>query len=294
MVGQSALYREASPKQQQYASYLLTTYLEDSVAEGGHWHRFTEWHHQRYGTYLPFYELTDDYLPDDIHLEDVAFVLWAAASPSGITPEVVTNPLHPDLLALAQQVYERMDERFEQAPVGVASSQDWLIPTEQMQKERLPLQAAVPGSDTLPAYVERFLEASQGEPLMFFSSYTAMKDFFIGILGWENKEQELLPDLAVHRDFILYANAKGMLVAPDVCGYFADSHNPLYQPEVAAHEAYRLFCEQGRCPFDLLKFGMDHRLLTDAQFPFEHGKELLQQHWDFVARWFLGEYYEGE
>ena len=43
-----------------------------------------------------------------------------------------------------------------------------------------------------------------------------------------------------------------------------------------------------------MKYGMEHELLSEAQFPFENGKELLQENWDFVARWFLGEYYEGE
>ena len=38
---------------------------------------------------------------------------------------------------------------------------------------------------------------------------------------------------------------------------------------------------------------MEHDLLPEAQFPFENGKALLHENWDFVARWYLGEYYEG-
>ena len=58
--------------------------------------------------------------------------------------------------------------------------------------------------------------------------------------------------------------------------------------------AYELFCEEGLCPFDLLKYGMEHHLLDEAQFPFANGKQLLHDNWDFIARWFLGEYYEGD
>ena len=64
--------------------------------------------------------------------------------------------------------------------------------------------------------------------------------------------------------------------------------------EEAEEEAYELFCEEGLCPFDLLKYAMEHDLLPEAQFPFENGKALLHENWDFVARWYLGEYYEGE
>ena len=35
-------------------------------------------------------------------------------------------------------------------------------------------------------------------------------------------------------------------------------------------------------------------LLPDAALPFEGGREVLQRHWDFIARYFLGEYYEGD
>ena len=59
-------------------------------------------------------------------------------------------------------------------------------------------------------------------------------------------------------------------------------------PNWLEEEAYELFCEEGLCPFDLLKYGMEHDLLPEAQFPFENGKELLQENWDFVAQLVLG------
>ena len=102
-----------------------------------------------------------------------------------------------------------------------------------------------------------------------------------------------MPELESSKNFVIYANAKGMLIAPDVAQYFCDAHNPAYNAEAAAKDGYRMFCQPGMCPFDLLKYGMHKGLLTDVRLPFDHGKELLQDNWDFIARYYLSEYYEG-
>ena len=198
-----------------------------------------------------------------------------------------------DLLEFADALYNRLDAAFESAPISDYLATDWLMETELMQKKRMPLPVALPG-EKMPTNVERFLEASKGEPLLYFDSYDALKFFFVQSLKWEDEEDSLLPDLKEFGNFVVFANPKGLLIGPDVAEYFADKRNPLYNAELAEEEAYELFCEEGLCPFDLLKYGMEHDLLPEAQFPFENGKELLQENWDFVARWFLGEYYEGE
>lgn len=293
VVRESYLYGDTTAESQQQVALMLAMYLEDCVADGGNWRAFIRWHHQSYGRYLPFYTLTDDYLPDEINREDIAFLFWGINSPVGDAYDSVENPLDEDLLEFAAVVYELLDAVFESAPISDALAGDWMMETELMRKKRQPLPEAAPG-DKLPVNVERFREASSGEPLMFFDSYAALKRFFVQSLKWEDDEDSLLPDLKEFDDFVLYANPKGLLVGPDVAPYFADKRNPLYNASAAEEEAYELFCEQGLCPFDLLKYGMEHDLLPDAQFPFEKGKELLHENWDFVARWFLGEYYEGE
>ena len=213
--------------------------------------------------------------------------------PVGDDFDGVENPLDTDLLEFADVIYAQLEAVFETAPISDGLAGDWLMESELMEKKRTALPVAAPG-DQLPVNVERFLKASGGEPLMFFDSYEALKLFFVQALQWEDEEDSLLPDLKEFSDFVMYANPKGLLIGPDVAPYFADKRNPLYNAEVAEEEAYELFCEEGLCPFDLLKYGMEHELLPEAQFPFENGKELLHDNWDFVARWFLGEYYEGE
>ena len=85
-----------------------------------------------------------------------------------------------------------------------------------------------------------------------------------------------------------------MLIAHNVAAYFCEGHNQMYNAERAAAEGYKLFCRPGTCPFDLIKYGMLKGILPDVQLPFTNGKEVLQKNWDFIARYYLCEYYEGE
>ena len=64
--------------------------------------------------------------------------------------------------------------------------------------------------------------------------------------------------------------------------------------ERAAAEGYKLFCRPEACPFDLIKYGMAKGILPDVQLPFPNGKEILHRNWDFIARYYLCEYYEGD
>ena len=293
VVSESYLYKSETQESQNQVTLMLTLYLEDCVTDGGNWRQFIRWHKRNYGRYLPFYELSEGYLTDEINKEDIAFLLWGINSPVGDDFDGVENPLDADLLEFADVIYAQLEDVFEKAPISDGLAGDWLMESELMEKQRTALPVASPG-DQLPVNVERFLKASGGEPLMFFDSYEALKLFFVQALQWEDEEDALLPDLKEFSDFVMYANPKGLLIGPDVARYIADKRNPLYNAEMAEEEAYELFCEEGLCPFDLLKYGMEHDLLPEAQFPFENGKELLHENWDFIARWFLGEYYEGE
>ncbi|MDR0940058.1 MAG: DUF3843 family protein [Mediterranea sp.] len=272
----------------------LALYMEDCVANAGGWRQFIHWHKECYGRYLPFYALGEGYYPDEINREDVAFLLWDMCALDE-EKDSVLSPLDPGLWEWADSVYQLLDTLFEEAPIADAPtlSSYWVMPKEEMLKGRTPLPTILPDTK-LPIDTKRFLEASGGEALLFFGSYDDLRRFFVETLKWGNGDDGLLPELKHSLDFVLYANPKGVLVAPDVAPYFADKRNPLYNADIAAKEAYAMFVTQGFCPFDLLKYGMEHGLLTDAAFPFEHGRELLRDNWDFVARRFLGEYYEGD
>lgn len=295
-VRQSALFKERGAEAQEQATLALTLYFRDAIAQHGGWTRFAQLYRQRYSRALPFYSTDETYVDDEINLEDIALVLWTqAARPALHRPDDYTlfSPEDERLTVLSGVAYDLMDASFEDAPVIDTPSADWMEGTAALQIAATPLPDARPSAHT-PAHALRCLEHSDGYPLLYFADYAELCRFFTGVLGWENKPSNLLPDLAGRREFVIYANAKGMLLAHSVAACFCDGHNPLYNPQRAADEGYALFCQPGRCPFDLLKLGMSLGLLPDARFPFHHGKPLLQDNWDFVARYYLGEYYEGD
>lgn len=249
-----------------------------------------------YGTYLPFYPLGDDYTPDEINQEDIAFVLWTLKSQFSIFDKEYTlfSPYDKDLLALSQSAYELMDARFEEAPISEGESSFlWVMGLDLLDMPITPLPEVTPETK-LSKDAARCLEYSQGKPLLYFTDYKELCTFFVDVLGWENKRSALLPDLEYQKEFVIYANAKGMLVAHNVAAYFCEEHNPMYDAKRAAAEGYKMFCQPGECPFDLLKYGMTKGILPDVELPFLKGKETLHQYWDFIARYYLCEYYEGE
>lgn len=293
LIADSYLHKEGQAEIQCWVALFVTLYLEDGVADGGNWRQFIRWHKKSYGRYLPFYSLSEEYLADEINVEDIALLLWSLASPAGEDYTWNEDPFDKDLLKFADLLYSHLDGVFEEAPISSHLAVDWFMETELMERKRTPLPVASP-ADQLSTNVERFLKASGGESLLFFDSYAALAVFFVQALGWEGDAESLMPEMMEFENFVLYANPKGLLIGPDVASYFADKRNPFYEADRSEEEAYELFCEQGACPFDLLKYGMEHNLLPDAQLPIPNGKRLLHENWDFIARWFLGEYYEGE
>ena len=117
----------------------------------------------------------------------------------------------------------------------------------------------------------------------YTSPITRSFALLVDVLGWENKRSALLPDLEYQKEFVIYANAKGMLVAHNVAAYFCEEHNPMYDAKRAAAEGYKMFCQPGECPFDLLKYGMTKGILPDVELPFLKGKETLHQYWDIYS-----------
>ena len=293
---ESPLFKESEYAQKDAATS-LGMYFQDAIAQTGGWKTFSEAYYALYNRHLPFYRLSDSYIPDEINLEDVAFVLWTLKSHFAIfNPDEYTlqDPFDKDLLALAQKVYKLMDENFEKAPINEEpSSVLWLMGPDLLDMPLEPLPEITPETK-LSKDVEHCLEYSNGKPLLYFTTYKELCKCFVEVLKWENTPSALLPDLQYKKEFVIYANAKGMLIAHNVAAYFCEEHNPMYNAKRAAAEGYKLFCRPGACPFDLIKYGMLKGILPDVQFPFDNGKEILQQNWDFIARYYLCEYYEGE
>lgn len=54
----------------------ITAYFEDFINETGYFRAFVTHNHERFGDYLPFYAITEDYDPDYINPEDLSFLTW--------------------------------------------------------------------------------------------------------------------------------------------------------------------------------------------------------------------------
>ena len=295
IVKQSPLF-EGDDNAQKNAAISLCVYFQDVIARTGGWKIFSDTYHSLYNTYLPFYQLSDSYIPDEINPEDIAFVLWTLKShPALNEPDeyALHNPHDKSLSALAQEIYKLMDENFEEAPINETPSSSWVTGTNLLDTPSTPLPEITPGT-RLSKNVEYSLEYSSGKPLLYFTTYKELCKFFVEVLKWEDTPFSLLPDLQHNKEFVIYANAKGMLIAPDVAAYFREAHNPMYNAERAAAKGYELFCRPGTCPFDLIKYGMGQGILPEVQLPFPDGKEILHKNWDFIARYYLCEYYEGD
>lgn len=139
----------------------------------------------------------------------------------------------------------------------------------------------------------RCLEYSQGKPLLYFTDYKELCTFFVDVLGWENKRSALLPDLEYQKEFVIYANAKGMLVAHNVAAYFCEEHNPMYDAKRAAAGLQDVLPTR-RVSVRPAEIRNGQRNSTRCGTSFLKGKETLHQYWDFIARYYLCEYYEGE
>lgn len=287
---------EEDDNAQKNAAISLCVYFQDVIARTGGWKIFSDTYHSLYNTYLPFYQLSDSYIPDEINPEDIAFVLWTLKShPALNEPDeyALHNPHDKGLSTLAQEIYKLMDENFEEAPINETPSSSWVTGTNLLDTPSTPLPEITPET-RLSKNVEYSLEYSSGNPLLYFTTYKELCKFFVEVLKWEDTPSSLLPDLQHNKEFVIYANAKGMLIAPDVAAYFREAHNPMYNAERAAAKGYELFCRPGTCPFDLIKYGMGQGILPEVQLPFPDGKEILHKNWDFIARYYLCEYYEGD
>lgn len=90
-------------------------YLEDQVSGLGLWQGFTRELRKLYGTYLPFYPTGTDYMPDEVNVEDLYFLIWNTWQKM---PEMHTfiSPDEPAIMHQAQDFYSLLAEAYTEAP----------------------------------------------------------------------------------------------------------------------------------------------------------------------------------
>lgn len=293
----SELLREFSDEEYKDLAVVCSVYFEDAVSEGGGWSRFRNEIKRLYDCMLPFYKVDSaTYFEDEINVQDLQFIIWSFLScPQDEMGDdyILVDPFDEELIALAATIFDALDEAFEDAPVTKGESADWIMDMDQLKETLKPVPSVDIDSCT-SASAKHMLKAQEGYPLAFIETYQELTSFFIDVLKWEDKKDSLMPEMSQNKNFVVYANARGILIAPEVAVYFDAPKNPLYQADLSKEESYLLFVEQGSCPFDLLKYAVQEGYLNHAALPFENGKQILDENRDFISRWYLGEYYEGK
>lgn len=94
-----------------------TAYLEDLVSGLGVWNAFRNIYRRKYGKWLPFYDCEhEDYLLDNVNIEDVKFIVWQCFCRCGQPLDTVYSPFSPAVDEISSIVYNIIEERFEDAP----------------------------------------------------------------------------------------------------------------------------------------------------------------------------------
>lgn len=94
----------------------MTAWFEDVISQIGIWTTFTAECKKRYGNWLPFYPLNEEYYPDEINPEDIQFLLWHHIQTCCRGEGRVINPENPAITIIANEIYCLLDKIYETAP----------------------------------------------------------------------------------------------------------------------------------------------------------------------------------
>lgn len=93
----------------------LVGYLQDVLTDSGLWRSFVDTHMKLYGHWLPYYELSDEYVPYELNREDVKFMVWYCLS-MNYEPRRILNPFDKQLVAVADLWFQMLDKIYDEAP----------------------------------------------------------------------------------------------------------------------------------------------------------------------------------
>jgi hypothetical protein len=94
-------------------------YFEDVISETRLFSTFTKQHEKMYGKKLPFYEISDDYLDDEINRQDILFLIWYYISIH--KEKMLFDPYFincHNIKKVVSRTYDLFDREFEKAPIN--------------------------------------------------------------------------------------------------------------------------------------------------------------------------------
>ncbi|MDE5841125.1 MAG: DUF3843 family protein, partial [Muribaculaceae bacterium] len=97
------------------AALCVTGYFQDMIADAGLWHGFIDECRRLYGTPVPFFSVSDEYIDYELNREDVGFIVWYAVAMYSDDRRVY--PFSEPVVALADAWYEELEKVYENSPV---------------------------------------------------------------------------------------------------------------------------------------------------------------------------------
>lgn len=97
------------------AALCVIGYYQDAIADAGLWHGFTDECRRLYGSPVPFYEVSEDYIDYELNPEDVGFMVWYAIAM--YSDNRCLYPYDPRIVRLASLWYDVLESTYEEAPV---------------------------------------------------------------------------------------------------------------------------------------------------------------------------------
>ncbi|MDE6380111.1 MAG: DUF3843 family protein [Muribaculaceae bacterium] len=97
------------------AALCLIGYYQDMIADAGLWHGFTDECRRLYGTPVPFFQLSEDYIDYELNRQDVGFIVWYAVAM--YSDDRCIYPFREDLVALSDIWFDMLEKEYEKSPV---------------------------------------------------------------------------------------------------------------------------------------------------------------------------------
>lgn len=110
----------------------VAAYLEDIVSHLGLWKAFQSTYKEMYGKQLPYFDIDEDYIEDEVNQQDIQFIIWFTLQNS-IDKGFVFDPSDSYIATLAENFYPILLDAYEEIP----ESEDLrkMIWTETLEKD---------------------------------------------------------------------------------------------------------------------------------------------------------------
>ena len=144
------------------------------------------------------------------------------------------------------------------------------------------------------AFYEKFTQAADGKLLLYFEKVGDVKTFITETANIIPADRFQIPSDWLGKKLALYATPQeGVQVICSDVDLIKDENNPFYNAARAEKQALSFFIVK-HCNAYLLEKMMERGMLADAQTKSlvspERGKEIIQDNWRFLSRYFLREY----